>query len=70
MSIKIFDKYYDINLNILDLSYENLKDLPKEIWMFTHLIKLNLSYGGLTSLSNSIESLTILHVLDSNRSPY
>ena len=51
-------------LQTLDLSWNQLTDLPESIGQLTQLQKLDLSYNQLTSLPDSISKLTQLQTLD------
>ena len=51
MSVNICGKEYDIyRTTTLDLSYENLTEMPESILMLPNLQTLDLSYNNLTKL--------------------
>ena len=53
-----------LNLQELDLSYNQLKEIPKEIFTLTNLQKLGLSNNQLTEVPKEIFTLTNLQVLN------
>ena len=61
-SIKIGDKYYDVNLQELDLSKKRLTILPKEISNLINLQILNLSYNQLTNLKKICNLINLINL--------
>jgi Leucine-rich repeat (LRR) protein len=63
MSVKNFNKTYDIDLQKLDLSYDKNLSLPDSIGNFINLRELNLSHDKLSSLPDSVGNLINLQLL-------
>ena len=64
MELKILGKLHNISNNELDLDYENLIDVPDEIFTLVNLEILNLSCNELTMIPDSISVLTNLQELN------
>lgn len=61
---KRFDKMNKADIKKLDLSYLELKEIPKEVWDLKDLVSLNISGAYIDSLPPEISNLSNLQVLD------
>ena len=64
LSIIILGKSYPLDTKILDLSFNQITEIPKEIQYLTQLRGLYLSYNQITKIPKKIQYLTQLHTLE------
>ena len=63
MSVIIFGEEYNIDTTELNLSYNRIEEIPKEIQYLTQLTKLDLNYNKIKELPTEIQYLTQLTFL-------